>query len=284
MPDNGLERNRQGAFQIYTGNGDEKMWVGGYQEGYEPNIFYTYQVDGIYKSYDEIPGNLIRKYGSFTYYGPEAWKNLSSSEQNAKTNFPIQPGDAKFHDVNGDGIIDQFDKVRVGNTNPHWTGGFNSTLTWKGFKLYTRFDFALGFWVYENQDQSKTPWYMGCYQGTYNVPEMYYDTWSEENPNGTYPRFLYADQLGKNNYIGSTLFAYKGNYLAIREISFSYTLPQKWVEFAKMQRAEISITGQNLGYITAAKNVSSPETGAGGAVGSGYSLPRTLLFGVNLTF
>lgn len=284
LPDNGLERNRQSAFQVYTGNGDEKVWVGGYQEGYEPNIFYTYQVDGIYRSYDEIPANLVRKYGSYTYYGPEAWKKLSASEQNAKTNFPIQPGDAKFHDVNNDGVIDEFDKVRVGNTNPHWTGGFNSTLTWKGFKLYTRFDFALGFWVYENQDQSKTPWYMGCYQGSYNVPEMYYDTWSEDNPNGIYPRFLYADQLGKNNYIESTLFAYKGNYLAIREISISYTLPQKWVESAKMQRAEISITGQNLGYITAAKNVSSPETGAGGAVGSGYSLPRTLLFGVNLTF
>ncbi len=284
LPENGLERNRQGAFQIYTGNGNEKAWVGGYQEGYEPNIYYTYQVNGIYKSYDEIPGNLIRKYGSFTYYGPEAWKNLSADEQNAKTNFPIQPGDAKFHDVNGDGVIDEFDKVKVGNTNPHWTGGFNSTLSWKGFKLYARFDFALGFWVYEDHGQSKTPWYMGCYQGTYNVPELYYDTWSENNPNGKYPRFLYADQLGKNNYIGSTLFAYKGNYLAIREISLSYTLPQKWASAAKMQRAELSVTGQNLGYITGAKNVSSPETGAGGAVGSGYSLPRTVLFGVNLTF
>ena len=57
LPDNGLERNRQSAFQVYTGNGDEKMWVGGYQEGYEPNILYIYQVDGIYKSYDQIPGN-----------------------------------------------------------------------------------------------------------------------------------------------------------------------------------------------------------------------------------
>lgn len=284
LPDNGLERNRQGAFQVYTGNGNEKKWVAGYQEGQEPNIFYTWQVDGIYKSYDEIPGNLIRKYGSYTYYGPEAWSKLSAHEQNAKTNFPIQPGDAKFHDVNGDNVIDEFDQVKVGNTNPHWTGGFNTTLAWKGFKLYAQFDFALGFWVYENQDQSKTPWYMGCYQGSYNVPELYYDTWSESNPNGKYPRFLYADQIGKNNYIESTLFAYKGNYLAIREVSLSYTLPRKWAETMKMKNAEVSITGQNLGYITAAKNVSSPETGANGAVGSGYSLPRTVLFGINLTF
>lgn len=286
LPDNGLERNRQSAFQVYTGNGDEKMWVGGYQEGYEPNILYIYQVDGIYKSYDQIPGNLIRKYGSYTYYGPDAWNQLTADQQNAKTNFPIQPGDAMFHDVNGDNVIDEFDKVRVGNTNPHWTGGFNSTLSWKGLKLYTRFDFALGFWIYESgASQSTTPWHLGCMQGTYNVPDLYYDTWSEENPNGTYPRFLYADQLGKNNYQpASTLFAHKGNYLAIREISLSYSLPQKWTQAVKMQRAEVSITGQNLGYITSAKNVFSPETGANGVVSNGYALPKSVLFGVNLTF
>ena len=139
------------------------------------------------------------------------WNQLTADQQNAKTNFPIQPGDAMFHDVNGDNVIDEFDKVRVGNTNPHWTGGFNSTLSWKGLKLYTRFDFALGFWIYESgASQSTTPWHLGCMQGTYNVPDLYYDTWSEENPNGTYPRFLYADQLGKNNYQpASTLFAHK---------------------------------------------------------------------------
>lgn len=209
----------------------------------------------------------------------EIWHILS-------VNFlPIQPGDVKWHDVNGDGTIDQFDQVKVGNMNPHWMGGFNTTLSWKGLKLYARFDFALDFWVYENSDQSKTPWYMGCMQGSYNVPTLYYDTWSESTPDAKYPRFLYADQLGKNNYnTPSTLFAYKGNYLAVRELSLSYALPQKWASAAKMQRAEVSITGQNLGYITGAKNVSSPETGANGKVGSGYALPRTVLFGVNLTF
>ena len=286
LPDNGLERNRQDAYEIYSGKGNEKMWVDGYQEGREPNMLYLYKADGIYKSYNEIPGNLIVKHmGSVTYYGPEAWNKLSAEEQDAKKNFPIQPGDVKWHDVNGDGTIDQFDQVKVGNMNPHWMGGFNTTLSWKGLKLYARFDFALDFWVYENSDQSKTPWYMGCMQGSYNVPTLYYDTWSESNPDAKYPRFLYADQLGKNNYnTPSTLFAYKGNYLAVRELSLSYALPQKWASAAKMQRAEVSITGQNLGYITGAKNVSSPETGANGKVGSGYALPRTVLFGVNLTF
>ena len=214
LPDNGMERNRINAFQVYTGNGDEKKWVGGQQEGQEPGILYLYQADGIYRSYDEIPANLVRKYGSRTYYGPEAWNKLTAEQQNATTNFPIQPGDTKFHDVNGDDVIDEFDKVKVGATSPRWTGGFNTTLRWKNFQLYGRFDYALGFWLYENSGtQSTTPWFMGCYQGTYNTPTMYYDTWSESNPNAKYPRYLFADQNGKNNYIASTMFAYRGDYL-----------------------------------------------------------------------
>ena len=287
LPDNGMERNRINAFQVYTGNGDEKKWVGGQQEGQEPGILYLYQADGIYRSYDEIPANLVRKYGSRTYYGPEAWNKLTAEQQNATTNFPIQPGDTKFHDVNGDDVIDEFDKVKVGATSPRWTGGFNTTLRWKNFQLYGRFDYALGFWLYENSGtQSTTPWIMGCYQGTYNTPTMYYDTWSESNPNAKYPRYLFADQNGKNNYIASTMFAYRGDYLAIREISLSYSLPESVAKMLKMQRAEVSITGQNLGYITGAKNVGSPEANPkdNGAVGQGYSLPRTILFGVNLTF
>ena len=287
LPDNGMERNRINAFQVYTGNGDEKKWVGGQQEGQEPGILYLYQADGIYRSYDEIPANLVRKYGSRTYYGPEAWNKLTAEQQNATTNFPIQPGDTKFHDVNGDDVIDEFDKVKVGATSPRWTGGFNTTLRWKNFQLYGRFDYALGFWLYENSGtQSTTPWFMGCYQGTYNTPTMYYDTWSESNPNAKYPRYLFADQNGKNNYIASTMFAYRGDYLAIREISLSYSLPESVAKRLKMQRAEVSITGQNLGYITGAKNVGSPEANPkdNGAVGQGYSLPRTILFGVNLTF
>ena len=77
--------------EIYTGNGDEKKWVGGQQEGQEPGILYLYQADGIYRSYDEIPANLVRKYGSRTYYGPEAWNKLTAEQQNPTTNFPIQP-------------------------------------------------------------------------------------------------------------------------------------------------------------------------------------------------
>ena len=176
-----------------------------------------------------------------------------------------------------DGTIDAFDQVVMGNTTPHWFGGFNTTLTWKGLTLYGRFDFALDYWIYDNT----TPWFLGCMQGGYNTTTDVFNTWSEENPNAKYPRYVWADQLGTANYYRtSTMFAYKGNYLAIREISLSYSLPQNIARKFYCQKLDVSVTGQNLGYITSA-NVASPEVST---AGSGYALPRTLLFGVNVTF
>jgi hypothetical protein len=148
--------------------------------------------------------------------------------------------------------------------------------------LYGRFDFGLDFWTYDNT----TPWFLGNMQGTYNTTTDVFDSWTPENPNAKYPRYVWADQLGTGNVNrASSLFAYKGNYLAFREVSLAYTLPKNLSEKLHMQNMNLSVTGQNLGYLTAAP-IASPERaiGTGVASGTGYGLPRTLLFGINLTF
>ncbi|MCS2220807.1 hypothetical protein NXX68_00135 [Bacteroides fragilis] len=124
----------------------------------------------------------------------------------------IEPGDVKWKDINNDGTIDTFDPDSNREYDSSWFGGFNTTLTWKGLTLYGRFDFALDYWIYDNT----TPWFLGCMQGGYNTTTDVFNTWSEENPNAKYPRYVWADQLGTANYYrASTMFAYKGNYLAI---------------------------------------------------------------------
>lgn len=170
------------------------MQVDDHQEGREPDMLYLYKAGGIYESYNEIPGNpTVERMGSITYYSPEAWDKLSVEGQDTKKNFSIQPDDVRWHDVNDDGAIDRFNQVKVGNMNPHWMGSSNTTLSWRGPKLYARFDFVLDFWAYENLDQGKTPRYVGHMRGSYNVPTLCYDTWLESNPDTKYPRFLYTD-------------------------------------------------------------------------------------------
>ncbi|CAK7004903.1 MAG: TonB-dependent receptor P3 [Bacteroides fragilis] len=287
LPDNGQPKNRIGGQQIYTGRKvldeagnqvDEVIFVGGKQERQEPGILVGYKAEGLYKDWKDIPGDLVVKTGNYQgkyQYGPKAYAALSDAEK-AKA-LQIEPGDVKWKDINNDGTIDAFDQIVIGNTTPHWFGGFNTTLTWKGLTLYGRFDFALDYWIYDNT----TPWFLGCMQGGYNTTTDVFNTWSEENPNAKYPRYVWADQLGTANYYRtSTMFAYKGNYLAIREISLSYSLPQNIARKFYCQKLDVSVTGQNLGYITSA-NVATPEVSS---AGSGYALPRTLLFGINVTF
>lgn len=284
LPDNGLERNRQSAFQIYNSKG-EKVWVGGYQEGQEPGGMWLFVAEGIYKSAEEIAaeaGNRIditsgnNGSNGRPLYGPEAWAKLTAAEKSK--GLQIQPGDVKWKDVNGDGIIDNYDRVYVGRTTPRFTGGITSSMTWKGLSLFARMDYALGFYQYDNV----LPWFMGCMQGSFNPVTETKGTWTPTNVNAQYPIYTWADQLGKRNYArDSKMFAYKADYLCFREVSLSYTFPKDWAAKAKMQNLQVTLTGQNLGYLTKAKTY-SPEIG--GSVGGGYALPRTFVFGVNLTF
>lgn len=64
----------------------------------------------------------------------------------------------------------------------------------------------------------------------------------------------WADFLGKRNYDRiSDINCYRGDYLAFREISLSYSLPQSWIHKSGLSKVDVSVTAQNLGYITAAK-------------------------------
>ncbi len=285
LPYNNLPLNRQGGTQVYTGNGNDLAWVGGYQEGQEPGVLYVFKAEGIYKNESEIPDNMVVKPHTFqgattrTLYGKNNWAAMTEADKIASRGFPIQPGDVKWKDVNSDGIIDDYDMVKVGNTTPHWYGGFNSTLNYKNFSLYAAFDYALGFYMMDY----RLPWILGTMQGTFNMTTDVNNTWTTDNPNAKYPKYMWADQLGKGNYRNSTLFAYRGDYLSFRQVSLSYSLPRALINKAKIEKLELSVTGQNLGYLTAAKTMSNPEKG-GGIQDAGYSLPRILTFGLNISF
>ena len=177
-------------------------------------------------------------------------------------------------------MIDQYDRVYIGRSTPLVTGGFNTQLTWRQLTLSARLDYALGHHVVDG----RTPWILGNMQGTFNTLTIARDkTFSAENPNAKYSPYVWADQLGKSNfYRSSSQFIYRGDYLAFREISLSYRVPEFLTKKMAMNSLELSLTAQNLGYLTAAKLVYSPEPGADTM--GGYSLPRTLVFGLNVGF
>lgn len=217
----------------------------------------------------------------------------SPERQNRKQQ--IEPGDVCWADLNGDGVINNLDRVKVGNIFPNVTGGFSTTVSYKDFSLYARFDYALGHTLYNDLAARS----IGQYQGSFNIIDMVKQSWSEENTNTDIPKFYYADQLSKKNITrsnngltavdnNSSRFYEKGDYLALREITLTWNLPKRWINKAFMSNASVYVTGQNLCYFTGYSGV-SPEPAVDTYYGQGidngrYPTPKTVLMGVSVTF
>ena len=288
-----------GLYDPATGKTPTK-WIGGYREGGKLGDLVGYVQKHVFRDWDDVRANANRTINEVAnLYGPgmaDQINPLTGVAYSASKGWkPIEPGDVCWEDINQDGKINSLDRAVVGNIFPNVTGGFSSTLSYKNLSLYTRFDYALGHTIY-NDLQARS---LGQYQGQFNIITQVHDTWSETNPDTDLPVFTYADQLNKKNITrsnngrtaadnNSSRFYEKGDYLALREVTLSYNLPKPWIGKVGMTDAQVYVTGQNLFYITGYTGV-SPEPAVSTVYGRGidngrYPTPRTVLFGLSVTF
>ena len=291
LPPNGQPNNRQGGFQIFDPKSGKLIWVGGYQEGQTLGDVYAFKQVSIFKSDAEINKLAGSRYDAVAKIG---------GPNTTATSF-ITPGDVNWLDVDKNDTIDNRDQVYIGNINPKWTGGFTATLAYKGFNLYTRFQFATGYIIYNDQVAR----ILGNYQGTFNYIDWQKKSWTAENPNTDIPKVYYADQvaapLGKKNYTrinnagialnsNNSRFYENGSYLAAREITLSYDFGHDLVAKTKvLSQARVYVSGNNLFYVTNFSGPSpEPPTGANGNVPGVYQgtypTPRSFVLGVQVTF
>ncbi|MEG1228185.1 MAG: SusC/RagA family TonB-linked outer membrane protein, partial [Flavobacterium sp.] len=279
LPNNGLENNRVGGSQVTDKDGN-LIWVGGLQEGQDPNVAYAYVAEGIIRTQADLDSYALKLrdlIGAKVLVHPDVFNAMSPSEK--ALSYPIALGDVKWKDVNGDGIINTYDREYMGRTVPRVTGGFGFYTTYKGFSFSSRFDYALGFVQYDGPRS----WFLSNAQGTFNTTKEVFDTWTPENPNAKYPTYYWADQLFKNNTMRtSSMFYNKADYLSFREISLSYSLPADLMTKLKIEGIKLTLTGQNLGYISKSTLFSPEKTDQGINVTGGYPLPRTMVFGVQI--
>ncbi len=283
LPSNGLPNNRQGGFQVYDPNTKQLIFVGGTQEGQDPNVAYAYQAMGIIRTQADLDNyassTFVDLLGARKLVHPNVYAAMNATDKGL--NFPLALGDVMWKDVNGDGIINTNDRVKMGRTVPRWTGGFGANATWKGLTLSTRFDYALGFVAYDGA----LAWFLSNAQGTFNTTTDVHDTWTPSNPNAKYPTYYWADQLFKNNtFRESSMFYKKGDYLALREVNLTYKIPSKWASKLRSEGINLSVSGQNLVYWSQS-TLFSPESGSIGIGGAGgYPLPKILTFGAQFIF
>lgn len=291
LPYNGNDNNRQGGFQVYDPNSGKLIWVTGLQEGQSLGDIYAFKQVSIFASDAEvskIAGNRRDLVAGIS--GPNVTYGSGK----------IAAGDVNWLDVDRNDTIDSRDQVYIGNIYPKWTGGFNFNLSYKGFSLYSRFEFALGHTIY-NDLVART---LGNYQGTFNYFDLQKNAWSPANTQTDIPRVYYADQvaapLGKKNYTrinnasaslqsNNSRFYEKGDYLACREITLAYDFPKSILAKTRiLSQARIYTSFSNLFYITKFTGP-SPEPPVSGGVISGvytgtYPTPKTFVLGVQVSF
>jgi len=154
--------------------------------------------------------------------------------------YQFQPGDARYQDINHDGIIDSRDVVYLGNGNPQLTGGFGPTVTWKrNWKLNLFFSYRTKFDIINTTELNTTNEINYNNQSTAVLRR-----WEKPGDITDIPRAVY----GANNYnsLGSSRYVSDGTYLRFSAATLRYNLDQLLAKKLGVKSASIYLTGQNL--------------------------------------
>lgn len=184
------------------------------------------------------------------------------------------PGDIKYQDINGDGIINDDDITYLGNGSlPQVLYGINGGVNYKGFEL----NFLL-----QGAAQSQQLFTQNAAWAFHNggrVNAEWLDRWTPARPDAPLPRLTL--NTNGNNYLNSSFWVQNSSYLRLKNVEFAYTLKTKLLSKIGANNLRFYAQGQNLFTITDLINL-DPENTNG--IGRYYPQQKTYTFGVNLQF
>ena len=196
----------------------------------------------------------------------------------------VQPGKAvgrlKYKDLNGDGIINDLDQDFIGDSNPDFEFGLTSNLSYKNFDLSVFFQGVYGPEIY-NGIKTQTD-FTSIFVGA-NFGKRVLQAWTPQNRNSRIPALTLANT--NNESRPSTYFVEDGSYLKLREVVLGYTFPRgSSGVLSLLNGARVYVRGGNLltfkkTWGADAATLPDPEVPFGG-----YPLPRTITFGIDLSF
>lgn len=260
LPENGIENNRVGGVYVYDPKRGDYAWLGGLQEGQRIGDLYAYQQESIYSTHAEAakgPVDMLLPSATKIKYG----------------------GDVNWRDVDKNDTIDTRDRVYLGNIIPRVTGGFTSSLSYKNFSFIVRMDYTLGATIY-NETAARLE---GNFSGANAISANMLRSWQKEGDLTDIPRYYWADQNAQWNVWnnrGNSRFYQSTDFLCVREVTFSYRLPQNLLKRIKISDVSLNLTGSNLHYFTKYEGLSPEQTNTETA----YPNPRSFIFGASFTF
>ncbi|HMM03123.1 MAG: SusC/RagA family TonB-linked outer membrane protein [Dysgonomonas sp.] len=244
-------------------------------------------------SWDKYRNSIVKRYG-YLNWGLEAIGQFQSWEEIA--NYPIDndrqgnrtvmPGDIKYKDINGDGVINGMDERPIGyrqDATPVFNYGINLGAAWKGFDFAVDFSGSLFSTYFQQWEQAR------AFQNNGNSPQFLLedswslsDIWDAKSPliPGKYPMAL-KDRNGDNTYWGSTFWKTNVRYLKLRNLEFGYTFPKNLVSKVNISSLRLYVAGSNLFALSNVQGIDPEQQDDNGL---GYPTMRVINIGVNLKF
>lgn len=214
----------------YTfGNGNYALRI---VEGSPVGAFYGYRYKGVYQNTEETYARDVEGNVMYDYEGrPIVMFNGDTQ---------VFPGDARYEDINHDGLINENDIVYLGNANPKLIGGGGFKLKWKDLMLTTFFYGRFGQKVINSARMD-----LESMRSTKNQSTAVLQRWRAEGDDTDIPRALYG--MGYN-YLGSDRFVEDASFVRLKTLSLSYNVPKKFLEKIGIgiTRANVFATGYDL--------------------------------------
>lgn len=192
----------------------------------------------------------------------------------------IQPGDIKYKDMNGDKVINEFDRTVIGGDKPYSYFGIDLGFEWKGLEFsmfwqgaYSR-ELMLNDWTLLEGFQSSNQQYGQAY-------ENMLDRWTPETAEtATLPRLTAGgSKYNQGNGWNSSFWLRSGNFIRLKNISLGYNLPDSFCRnYLGGTRVKIFVNGQNL-LTKSACDLVDPEVGF-----TSYPIQRCISTGINVRF
>lgn len=259
--------------QTYNNGGSDLLaqntgYMARFEEGHPIGYFWGYKTEGVMQNEADVQAYLD--------------KNCKGNAANSKQGTGIKPGDLKFVDVNGDGVVNDDDKTELGDPHPDVTMGITLGASYKGFDLS-----VTGFGAFGQQvARSFRKFTDGEYE---NFTTEVYDYWHGEGTSNKYPLLAHMN-AGPNWQTISDIYIEDASYFRLQNLTVGYDFTKIWKN-SPFQQLRLYFAAQNLFTITGYKGM-DPENGT--AIGSdswvtgvdvgNYPQPRTYMVGVNVKF
>ncbi len=266
------------AVNYYGGNADSFKWDVGINGGHAKNeVVFLDEVPGA-PEYQLQEGKPINSYlvyeadGAFLDEAAIASNTLDYSEVTPN----LKPGDLKFKDVNGDGVINGDDRVRLEeNDTPTFNFGATFNASYKNFDLSLLMQGATGASIFIRTESGDI--------GNY-LKYSHDNRWSINNPSSVHPRLASRNNTYYTNpgtFGNNTYYLFSKDYMRLKNLQIAYNFPKRLIEPFGLSRFRVYVSGLNLLTFDKYK-IYDPE--ATNTAGTYYPQARIINTGFSLTF